>query len=111
MAQKVPNKVVSIRNASKNAAKPKKRQAATAAPLPIPEGSKDGLDEIRVALDPMDRYAFDKCMEALDTPKALTKWPDFIRTMQDLARKARMKSAENIDICFDTVSIAEAESA
>ena len=101
-------KVVSIASA-----KGKRTSKATKKPVAqtIPEGSKDGLDEIRVALDPMDRYAFDKCMEALDTPKALTKWPDFIRTMQDLARKARMKSAENIDICFDTVSIAEAESA
>ena len=72
------------------------------------EPGEETLAQIRDRLDAVDALAWDRCIEALGTHKAMGKWPDFMRMMAELKKRADLNSSATIDVVFDEVAIASA---
>ena len=72
---------------------------------------EESIDDIRARLNVLDQHLWDKCWEALDTSKAMGKWPDFMSKLEELKKKSDLSAASMIEIVFDEVAITEAESA
>ena len=76
--------------------------------------TKNGRDIpwYRDQLNPVQQLCWDKCIEGLASTKAMGKWVDFMKTLQELANLAEISDADlEVDLCLDPVTTAEVEEA
>jgi len=75
-------------------------------------GDDRTLDWYREKLNPVEQLCWDKAIDGLNSTKAMGKWVDFMKVLQELASLAEIADDDlEVDLCLDPVATSEIEEA